>query len=183
MLHASSLVFISSTALPIPILCNNNRLWAWGFCDEPSPVEHCASCCQCRRFIPFQFAELPPSRRRDPLHPPRCLAPFLPIQVALILGGGGGGGFAAIATCVCLTPGPYKACRRELLPPIRRRRRRQAMTSSPNTADDHSMHSLLHYVLCAQSGSCGGVGIHFAKGTRTFRKVHARGTKGRQKDK
>lgn len=137
---ASMLHKNSSTARPIPILCNTNRLWAWGFCDEPSPVEHRASRCQCRRFIPFQFAEIPPSCRRDPLHPPRSLAPFLPIQVTLILGGA----FVASATCVCLTPGSHNARRRESLPPIRRRRRRQAMAPSPNTIGNQSMHLLLH---------------------------------------
>ena len=141
-LRASILYTNLSPALSIPILHSNNRLWAWWFCDEPSPVEHRTPRCQCRRFVPFQFAELPPSRRRDPLHPPRRLAPFLPIQVTLILGrgGGGGGGFVAIATCVCLipgTPGSYNARRRELKPPMRRRCRRQAMAPSPNTTDDH----------------------------------------------
>ena len=152
--YCASILYINlSTALPIPILCNNNRLRAWSFCDEPSPVENRASPCQCRRFIPFQFAELPPSRRRNPLHPPRCLAPFLPIKVTLILFGGG---FVAIAICVCLisgTPGSYNARRRELLPRMRRRCRRQAMASSSKTTEDHSMHLLLHCQVCALS-SC-----------------------------
>ena len=135
----------SSTALLIFFLWNNNRPWAWGFCDEPRPIEHRTTRCQCRRFIPFQIAELPPSRRCDPLHPSRCLATFLPVQVTLILGGV----FVAIATCVCLVPGSHCARRRELLPPMRHRR--QATAPSPNTTDDHSMHLLLHHVLaCAK---------------------------------
>ena len=141
-LRASTLYTNSSPALSIPILHSNNRLWAWWFCDEPSPVEHRTPRCQCRRFVPFQFAELPPSRRCNPLHPPRRLAPFLPIQVTLILGGGGG--FVAIAARVSLIPGPYNARRREFLPPIQRRRRRQAVAWSPNTTEDHSMRLLLH---------------------------------------
>ena len=146
-LCASMLHKNSSTARPIPILCN--RLWAWGFCDEPSPVEHRTPRCQCRRFVPFQFAELPPSCRRDPLHPPRSLAPFLPIQVTLILDGG----FVASATCVCLTPGSHNARRRESLPPIRRRRRRQAMAPSPNAIGNQSMHLLLHVRSTGSSGT------------------------------
>ena len=107
--------------------------------NEPGPIEHSAPRRDRRRLVPLEFAELTSSRRRNPLHPLGCLAPFLPIQMAFISGGG-----CCCLVAIRLMARPDDAHTRHLSPTTQRC---HAMTWLPRD----TKHSMRHASTCSMT--------------------------------